>query len=54
MENRYEALIDKSIELGARDARLIDTDQITFDPRSHLKCRFGCNRWVDSGPVPPI
>jgi predicted metal-binding protein len=34
------------VESGAGQAKLIDTDQIVFDPRSHLKCRFGCNRWV--------
>jgi predicted metal-binding protein len=54
MENRYDSLMEKAVALGADEAKLIDTDQITFDPRSHLKCRFGCNRWVDSGPVPPI
>jgi predicted metal-binding protein len=53
MEDRYQALIDKSIELGAGEAKLIDTDQIVFDPRSHLKCRFGCNRWGRYWTCPP-
>lgn len=53
MEDKYQALIGKSIELGAREAKLIDTDQIVFDPRSHLKCRFGCNRWGRFWTCPP-
>ena len=53
MSDKYEALIDKSIDLGAREARLIDTEQIVFDPRSHLKCRFGCNRWGNHWTCPP-
>ncbi|MCG2778683.1 MAG: DUF2284 domain-containing protein, partial [Desulfobacterales bacterium] len=51
--NKYEALMEKSIHLGARDAKLIDTEQIIFDPRSHLKCRFGCNRWGRFWTCPP-
>ncbi|MGD2269396.1 MAG: DUF2284 domain-containing protein [Desulfobacterales bacterium] len=53
MNDRYEALIDKSVALGAREAKLIDTHQIIFDPRSHLKCRFGCNRWGNFWTCPP-
>jgi predicted metal-binding protein len=41
MESKYQDLVDKSVELGAYEAKLIHTDQIVFDPRSHLKCRFG-------------
>jgi len=53
MENRYESLVEKAIELGADEAKLIDTDQVIFDPRSHLKCRFGCNRWGKFWTCPP-
>lgn len=53
MEDKYQALIDKSIELGAREAKMIDTEKIVFDPRSHLKCRFGCNRWGRFWTCPP-
>jgi predicted metal-binding protein len=53
MEDKYQTLVDRSIELGAREAKLIDTDQIVFDPRSHLKCRFGCNRWGRFWTCPP-
>jgi len=53
MESKYKALIEKSIEIGARKAELIDTDQIVFDPRSYLKCRFGCDRWGKFWTCPP-
>ncbi len=53
MENRYESLVEKAVELGAAEAKLIDTDQVVFDPRSHLKCRFGCNRWGRFWTCPP-
>jgi predicted metal-binding protein len=53
LENQYEPLVQRSIALGAREAKLIDTDQIVFDSRSHLKCRFGCNRWGRFWTCPP-
>jgi predicted metal-binding protein len=53
MGNRYETLIEKAVELGATDARLIETNRIVFDPRSYLKCRFGCNRWGKYWTCPP-
>ena len=53
MTQNYQGLIDKSIELGAEDAKLIDTAKVIFDPRSHLKCRFGCNRWGKFWTCPP-
>jgi len=53
MENKYETLMEKAVESGATEAKLIDTDQVVFDPRSHLKCRFGCNRWGRFWTCPP-
>lgn len=53
MEDKYQDLLDRSVELGAYEAKLIHTDQIVFDPRSHLKCRFGCNRWGRYWTCPP-
>jgi len=53
MENRFESLKEKAVELGAVDAALIDTDQVVFDPRAYLKCRFGCNRWGKFWTCPP-
>jgi len=53
MENKFEILVKKAIELGASEAKIIDTDAIVFDPRSFLKCRFGCNRWGKYWTCPP-
>jgi len=53
MGNIYDILIERSMELGAEQAKLINTEQIAFDPRSHLKCRFGCNRWGRFWTCPP-
>jgi predicted metal-binding protein len=49
----FESLVDKAIELGASGAKLMDVDKIVFDPRSFLKCRFGCNRWGKYWTCPP-
>ncbi|MBL7226129.1 MAG: DUF2284 domain-containing protein [Desulfobacteraceae bacterium] len=53
MKNIYETLIERAAELGAEQAILIDTDKIVFDPRSYMKCRFGCNRWGRFWTCPP-
>ncbi len=49
----FESLCDRAVELGASEAKLIDTEQVVFDPRSFLKCRFGCNRWGRFWTCPP-
>jgi predicted metal-binding protein len=53
MTDTYDNLVKKALELGATDARLIDTNSIVFDPRSYIKCRFGCNRWGQYWTCPP-
>ena len=53
MTDIYDNLVKKALDLGATDARLIDTHMIVFDPRSFLKCRFGCNRWGRYWTCPP-
>lgn len=53
MEDKYQAIADKALELGAAEAKLMDADKVVFDPRSHLKCRFGCNRWGQYWTCPP-
>ena len=53
MEAILDQLIDKAIELGASEAKLIPTESIVFDSRSYLKCRFGCNRWGKYWTCPP-
>ena len=49
----FELLCEKAVELGASEAKLIDTELVVFDPRSFLKCRFGCNRWGRFWTCPP-
>ena len=49
----YDSLAKKALELGATGAKLIQTDQVVFDDRSFLKCRFGCNRWGRYWTCPP-
>jgi predicted metal-binding protein len=53
MSEKYTLLIQKALELGAGEAKLIDVQDIVFDPRSFLKCRFGCNRWGRFWTCPP-
>ena len=53
MSDDYQALADKALKMGATGARLIDPEQVVFDPRSHFKCRFGCNRWGQYWTCPP-
>ncbi len=49
----FKGLVTKAQELGAAEAKIIQTGQIVFDPRSDLKCRFGCNRWGKYWTCPP-
>lgn len=53
MESKFSDLVDKAIDLGASEAKLVDAGKIVFDPRSYLKCRFGCNRWGRYWTCPP-
>ena len=53
MGKDYDTLINRSLELGALEARLVPTNEIVFDDRSFLKCRFGCNRWGKYWTCPP-
>lgn len=53
MKKEIDYLVDKALELGASEAILMNTEQIVFDSRSHLKCRFGCNRWGQYWTCPP-
>ncbi len=53
MRTYFEPLETKAIELGAAKAKLLETSQVVFDPRSFLKCRFGCSRWGKFWTCPP-
>ncbi len=52
-DEHFESLTQRALELGATAARVIRTDQVVFDPRSHFKCRFGCSRWGRYWTCPP-
>ena len=49
----FQSLLTKARKWGATKVRLMPTDQVVFDPRSHLKCRFGCARWGKFWTCPP-
>ncbi len=53
MTTKYDQLAEKALALGASEAKPICTDQVVFDPRSFLKCRFGCDRWGKYWTCPP-
>jgi predicted metal-binding protein len=53
MEKKLDQLVEKAIAFGAAEAKLIAADDIVFDSRSYLKCRFGCNRWGKYWTCPP-
>jgi predicted metal-binding protein len=53
MGRNLDQLVEKAIALGAVEAKLISTDDIVFDSRAYLKCRFGCNRWGKYWTCPP-
>ncbi|MBQ3080258.1 MAG: DUF2284 domain-containing protein [Clostridia bacterium] len=36
---------DRALALGAADAVVFDIDDIVFDPRTLLKCMYGCTDW---------
>jgi len=36
---------DRALELGADHAVIFKTGQIVFDPRTLLKCMYGCEDW---------
>ncbi|MDD4291498.1 MAG: DUF2284 domain-containing protein [Clostridia bacterium] len=38
----YEKYISEAINLGAVDCVAFDISQIVFDPRTILKCKYGC------------
>lgn len=40
-----EQITARALELGADDAVIFRLEQIVFDPRTLLKCMFGCKDW---------
>ncbi len=45
MEQSFEGLVQYAKSKGAADVKLMSARDIVLDPRSLLKCRFGCGRW---------
>lgn len=47
-----ENYVRKALEMGAEDAKIISVDDIVFDPRTILKCMYGCDDWGKSWTCP--
>jgi len=44
-EEYQQMLVNRAIELGALHAVIFNIDDIVFDPRTLLKCMYGCDDW---------
>lgn len=44
MENA-ERYAHRVLEMGAEDAKIISVEDLVFDPRTILKCMYGCEDW---------
>ncbi|MCI1945008.1 DUF2284 domain-containing protein [Clostridium luticellarii] len=53
MENDFGRYIEKAKELGAYDAKIIDTDTIETGAWTIMKCKFGCKNYNKSNCCPP-
>jgi len=42
---KYEKYTKKAIDMGALDALVIKASDIVIDPRTYLKCMYGCDTW---------
>lgn len=52
-QSLYKAFINKAIELGAREAKIIPAESIATAPWVRLKCQFGCGGFNSSCCCPP-
>jgi len=43
--NNLKRYVADALAKGARDALVINAKDIVLDPRTMLKCRFGCSGW---------
>jgi predicted metal-binding protein len=50
---KYAKFIEKAVELGAKDARVIKTDSIVTAAWVRWKCRYGCGGYGSSLCCPP-
>jgi len=42
---KIEKYVQMALEMGAEDALNISTEDLVFDPRTLLKCMYGCDDW---------
>ncbi len=49
----FDFLVDRALELGAIDAKVISTDGISVEDRVRLKCRVGCVGYGKKLTCPP-
>lgn len=52
MEELKKQLVDAALDLGAEAARIFALEDICFDPRTLLKCFFGCRGGYHFCPTP--
>ena len=52
MRKDYETLIERSIELGALEARLVPANEIVFDDRSFLNAESAATAGESTGHAP--
>lgn len=45
LTRQQQYFVDKALEKGADHAVIFDIEDIVFDPRTFLKCRWGCAKW---------
>jgi predicted metal-binding protein len=50
---RFDFLVDRALELGAIDVKVISTDSICVEDRVRLKCRVGCVGYGKKLTCPP-
>jgi predicted metal-binding protein len=50
---RFDFLVDRALELGAIDAKIIPTENISVEDRVRLKCRVGCVGYGKKLTCPP-
>jgi predicted metal-binding protein len=47
-----EKYVRKALEMGAESAKTVSVQDLVFDPRTILKCMYGCEDWGKSWSCP--
>jgi len=42
---KTEKYVKMALEMGAEDSKVISVEDLMFDPRTLLKCMYGCDEW---------